>query len=854
MQPDSDDKWDLDPEAKRFLDDKLSSPVRFIRALEDEAKGETMNLDSVPQGTPQAESDTNLHLSPERYTYEAEIASGGSGRVLHVYDKDMHRLVAMKVLREDRRDPQATERFLEEAKATGQLEHPNIPPVYDLGLHPEYGTFFTMRLVRGRTLQEILRDLSIGRLETLQRFTLTRLVQILEQVAMGIHYAHVRGVIHRDLKPANIMVGDFGEVLVLDWGIARVAERKPDSSVYQDPIQKNRDEDKRREKEGSIAGSLPYMSPEQARGWVDQIDERTDIFGLGAVLYEILTFHPPYDGTSIPEVLARAGACEIALPHVRAPRNSIPPSLEEICMKALSAKKDARHTNAMTFHEDLQVFLDGTLEADRRREEADHLVRQATELARSYQQLSDEESSLRADAKTQLEALAAHDPMDLKARAWDLLDQAAKKNRTRVQVFSDATALLHSAINIDETSADAKEALADLYWQRFEEAERAGNQEETAIYRRLVERYHQGKFAALLEDKGLLTVVTNPPGTLVFLHRIVEREWRLVEEDGKCCGTTPVKLELPTGDFLLVLKKEGFRDTRYPVHVKRCDTALARVNLYSDGDIGEGFLYIPQGETIVGGDPEAPGSLPLGRRFVGDVFMARFPVTFREYCAFLDDLRADGDAELEPCIPRTEKEGACVRLGADNRFVPSTMALDIEPTTREHHPDGPDAFEWALPVLAVSWHAAKRYTRWLSDRSGRRVRLLRDAEWEKAARGVAGWIHPWGDRFDWSLLKGGLSRPGRAQPEPVGTFPTDRSIYGVRDLAGSIREWCEDWFLENKYRLTRGGSWFSIHEGGFRAAHRLGTHPDRSSSVIGFRVAVHPPPPRPSTTDSADEQ
>ena len=141
----------------------------------------------------------------------------------------------------------------------------------------------------------------------------------------------------------------------------------------------------------------------------------------------------------------------------------------------------------------------------------------------------------------------------------------------------------------------------------------------------------------------------------------------------------------------------------------------------------------------------------------------------------------------------------------------------------------------------MSWHAAARYLKWFSERTGRRARLPRDAEWEKAARGVARAMHPWGDRFDWSFVKGGLSRPERSQPEPVGAFPWDKSIYGVRDLAGTVIEWCEDWFLENKYRLTRGGGWYSIHEGSFRAAFRLGTNPVNRSSLIGFRVAVEPP-------------
>ena len=196
----------------------------------------------------------------------------------------MRRVVALKVLRDPRGDATASRRLLEEARATGQLEHPDIPPVYDFGFHRDYGVYFTMQLVRGRTLHEILRDCAVGRLETLRHFSLVRLVQVLQQVAMGVHYAHVRGVVHRDPKPENIMVGDYGEVLVMDWGVAKITQTRPDSTRIESPV---RTEDQRGSsdtKEGTVAGTLSYMSPEQARGEVGEIDSQSDVFGLGGVL------------------------------------------------------------------------------------------------------------------------------------------------------------------------------------------------------------------------------------------------------------------------------------------------------------------------------------------------------------------------------------------------------------------------------------------------------------------------------------------------------------------------------------------------------------------------------------------
>jgi len=778
-----------------------------------------------------------VQLSKERYAIEGEVGVGGMGKVLNVYDQDLRRRVAMKVLHAGQRDRRAVARFFEEAQATGQLEHPNITPVYDLGIDREHGVFFTMKLVRGRNLREVLRDVAIGRLETKRHFTLTRLLQILQQVAMGIRYAHVRGVIHRDLKPENIMVGDFGEVLVMDWGLAKIVDRRLDTDL-QEPVFSNRQDSGQHTLNGTISGTPNYMAPEQARGWIDDIDERTDVFGLGAILYEILTYHPPYEAGSSREVVAKAGACQIVPPRIRAPRNAIPAPLEEIGLKALASDREDRYQDALAFHEALQVFLDGTLEAARRGEESVGLARQGKEKAREYRRLLEEEQKLRLKAQEELAALRPQDPPAQKSAAWSLEDEAAIARQKRIRAFNEATAFLHSAINVDPACSVAKEVLADLYWQRFQEAERSGNTDDEIIYRGLVERYDQGQLATLLEGTGRLSVETDPPGARVFIHRVVKRERRLVEEKGESCGTTPFKMALPIGHHLLVIKKEGYRDTRYPVFMTRCGREIAKVKLYRDEDVGAGFIYVPAGDFTMGGDPVASGSVNVCRRYVPDLFVGEFPVNFREYCKFLDDVCSDpDDPEAEPLLPQTEKEGKCIRRGAGGLYEPCSDVIDIERATRERYSEG---FEWDLPIFAVDWYAAGRYAKWLSGRIHRRVRLLRDAEWEKAARGVARTLYPWGDQFDWSFVKGGLSRPERSQPEPVGAFPCDTSIYGVHDLAGTVIEWCEDWFLENKYRVTRGAGWNSINETAFRAAFRLGTSPTYRSALIGFRVAIEP--------------
>jgi tetratricopeptide (TPR) repeat protein/tRNA A-37 threonylcarbamoyl transferase component Bud32 len=248
-----------------------------------------------------------------RYQVVGEIARGGIGVVLKSRDLDLGRDVAMKVLRDEHvANPDVVERFVEEAQIGGQLQHPGIVPVYEMGRGTGKRPFFTMKLVKGRTLSALL---STRKEPAEER---RRFLSIFEAVCMAIAYAHARGVIHRDLKPSNVMVGAFGEVQVVDWGLAKVLtqggvadERKarqetaPDVSVVETVRSGSGSS---QSQVGSVMGTPAYMPPEQARGDIDRIDERSDVFALGAVLCEILTGKPPYEGTDREMVLQAAQA------------------------------------------------------------------------------------------------------------------------------------------------------------------------------------------------------------------------------------------------------------------------------------------------------------------------------------------------------------------------------------------------------------------------------------------------------------------------------------------------------------------------------------------------------------------
>jgi tRNA A-37 threonylcarbamoyl transferase component Bud32 len=293
----------------------------------------------------------------ERYTLTRLHAQGGLGRVWLARDTDLNRDVALKeILPTKAAHPEMRRRFLKEAQVTGQLEHPNIVPVYELARRPQDDQpFYTMRFIRGRTLRRAIAEYhgrrAEGRPDPLEQH---RLLQAFVGVCQAIGFAHSRGVIHRDLKPDNVVLGDFGEVLVLDWGLAKIVDRADEEG---DLASLSITEDAATEatREGQHLGTPAYMAPEQAEGRLDLIDERTDIYGLGAILFEILTGRPPHHKKNIYEAIYNIATGET--PRSRSVAPSVPGALDAICAKAMAKVSAERYTKATELVEDLEHWL-----------------------------------------------------------------------------------------------------------------------------------------------------------------------------------------------------------------------------------------------------------------------------------------------------------------------------------------------------------------------------------------------------------------------------------------------------------------------------------------------------------------
>jgi tetratricopeptide (TPR) repeat protein len=348
-----------------------------------EAEGESAHLVK-----PKSDAMPTPAEAGDRYQLSGEIARGGMGAVLRGRDVDLGRDLAVKVLLQKYVDrPEVAQRFIEEAQIGGQLQHPGVVPVYDIGRFGDR-PFFTMKLVKGQTLAALLaeRETPVANAPGSPK-DLPRLLAIALQVAQTLAYAHAKGVIHRDLKPANIMVGAFGEVQVMDWGLAKVLAEGGITDEEKASRERQRPEDASlirtarstcsagtfgtQTEAGSLLGTPAYMPPEQANGDIANLDRRADVFGLGAILCEVLTGKPPYVGRSNEEVRRKAANGDLADATARLDACGADAELITLTKTCLEAEATDRPKDAQAVADGLSTYLNGVQEKLRKAELAE---------------------------------------------------------------------------------------------------------------------------------------------------------------------------------------------------------------------------------------------------------------------------------------------------------------------------------------------------------------------------------------------------------------------------------------------------------------------------------------------------
>ncbi|MBA3788415.1 MAG: serine/threonine protein kinase, partial [Actinobacteria bacterium] len=325
--------------------------------------------DTGGTATRAAPRTSELELDP-RYDVGPVIGRGGMGEVRLARDTRIDREVAVKLMRQGHGDRDHVARFFREARVQGALEHPAVVPVHDLGIDRQGHPYFVMKRLAGITLADVIVDRSAGE-GAEDRWPRRQLLTRLADVCLAVEFAHTRGVVHRDLKPANIMLGEFGETYVLDWGLARiVADAAPISSVAPlsgEPLSGEPQDGQTAV--GALLGTPGYMAPEQARG--DVVDARADSFSLGCILYELLT-----GAAALPRGLAALPATLETVEHRPARiAPDVPPELDDLCARATAQDRDLRPT-ARQLAVAIQAYLDGDRDLERRRALAlDHVGR-----------------------------------------------------------------------------------------------------------------------------------------------------------------------------------------------------------------------------------------------------------------------------------------------------------------------------------------------------------------------------------------------------------------------------------------------------------------------------------------------
>ena len=723
---------------------------------------------------PSAADPAGLGL-PDRYDDRGLLGVGAMGEVRRVFDRNLGVDVAMKLLRPDLSlRPAVRHRFQTEVRVTARLRHPNIVIVHDSGELSDGRLWFTMPCVEGATLREVVErfhaePVGDGAADGAGRWSLEMLVDVLARAAEAVGHAHTLGIIHRDLKPANLMIGAFREVLVMDWGVAKA----PDFDALEGGEDAALAGSAHRTVVGRAVGTPPYMAPEQARGDRAAVGPASDVYALGATLYKVLSGRSPYRGTAL-EVVQRV--IEGPPPPLREVcRRVVPDALIDICDRAMSRNPALRPASGDALARELSAWL------ARRAQRAAGLgvVAEMRGLAGELRAARARADVAWHEASKAAAGVPTWAPLEAQRVRWAAEDAARAEQGACARLEARIIQLGRAARAFEPDLPEVIEPLAEVYRERIDAAERAGDADAAEEGLRRLRALDDGSLARWIDGRGRVTLHTEPAGAVVRASRIERRLGRRVVVPDRVLGTTPLLgAELPMGDWVLELRAPGCEPVTYPLVIRRFEhhnpvrpgsVVPHAIHLPRVGSLGGGACYVPAGFFPAGGrlgiEPMPPRTV-----WVDGFVIDRDVVTIADWLAFLRDRGA----------ARRSLDGmACrgVRVTA--------LGPELEPDA-----DGEQV------ALRFSLQAANAFVAWRCARDGLPWRLPHELEWEKAARGVDGRPYPWGDLGDPSF--GGFLGSGATLDTVVAPrFPYDVSVYGVRGMASVALQLCGNtWIYE----------------------------------------------------------
>ena len=738
------------------------------------------------------------------------IGVGGMGAVFSGREPGLMREVALKMLRPAYRwMPERIGAFIREARTTAQISHPNIVPVYRIGVFEGAGVYFAMKRVRGNTLRAIVAKLAEGDRETRRRYTLRRLLGIFVSACNGVAFAHHRGVVHCDLKPANVMVGDYGEVMVMDWGMAQYRESCAGSGSARVDLGGEAPADR----PGTLGGTPAFMAPELLTGKLSEPDELTDVYSLGAILYSILTWRTsPYPADLPPEELTGRIVRSAPTPPGRAAHRDakVPREIEEIALKAMARDRGKRYSSVRDLLEDVHNYLDGFpvrayspnvvyrgVKLLRRRPLIPLALLAAvltwggvriwqdlqgylsarnlfTLAERSFQeghtaylvlrqrwrqaaapQLADSEAGDHIRAEVERNKLVMIDSYN---SALEYLGRVPVSTlRRSPQIMMMYRDIFRNRLSAELMSRDGDAVRDSLAKIRFRWAERfAAAESADRELRRMTKLIDAGN--GMLKIKSL-----SPRWRKVELRDAsgATRSFELVPGDW-------LSLDLPYGDWLATFRDEKGGAITLPLRVNIA--LVTRFEFAPPPRIEPGYACVTADERIgTDGTTEVKGMFQISRR----------EVTVGEYLKFYLSL----DPKERPACR------AVLNAGAEPRYLWDEAGNVLPPFSPEH------------PVVGVTGDAARRYCRYLSQRlGGRKVSLPQVWQWRRAARGVDRRKYPWGDEFRPGIGNVGDRTRAASALRPASEFNGDVSPYGVGNLAGNAREFARPTRLDAEAR------------------------------------------------------
>lgn len=354
----------------------------------------------------------------------------------------------------------------------------------------------------------------------------------------------------------------------------------------------------------------------------------------------------------------------------------------------------------------------------------------------------------------------------------------------------------------------------------------------------MLREHDDGTYTGRIQDSAPVSIFTRPRRLPVYLYSHVEQDRANVPRAGEYLGRSPIAESfVKRGSYELRIKQPGYPVVTLPMHVHRPDPLGVTFTLPERKFFRDGFVFVHQGTSIIGGDSDAVDPFPFARVDVPSFFIQQYPVTVGEYLEYLRALETDAPDELDKRMPRTDGDLRVVIRDAENRLIPNNLLR--EGPVRGRHPHG-QAIEADFAVVGVRLADAIAYAAWRAKRDKVDYRLPGELEWERAARGADGRVYPWGNHFDATFCKMAASRESAPTAEPVGSFTTDRSPFGVCDMAGGVRQWVTSDETNASFAIVRGGYWYGDARG-CRSASRRRVTPEARYGNIGFRLAYSVP-------------